>query len=135
MSEAWRAGGAQPNMNVLSAEARKLLSMGNCDGGFANSMWQIHDEGGIVLDGQGWRHVNGAKDLESAFTGETMRADRKAAIRVALHMVRQSLLAHAGLCQYTGEPGPCPKGALRLSFASRWWAAHPFVDDADAAKD
>ena len=102
-------------------EGRATLLSGDCDGGWAYSMFQIHPEGGIALEpGGGWHHEFGAID------GQAMLADRKVAVRVALHMARQSIGHGAGLCQYSGEIGPCPKAAARLSFAQRWWAAHPY---------
>ena len=119
----------------------QMVSGGDCDGGLgygalAVSLFQIHPEEGIVLtqDG-GWsRAFNFSPEWRAIHSGEILLKselleDRKNAVRVALHFVRQSLTRSGGLCAYTGEPGPCPKAAARLNFARNWWTRHPFKQD------
>jgi len=121
---------------------------GNCDGGVAHTIWQIHVGDGIALfpnptgKGQDWRHIEGkipqakldedlAKPigLRQFVTKENIGQSRLLAARTAWRMVRQSLRngGFTNLCAYTGELGPCPKGAIRLNFANNWWQKHPFT--------
>jgi hypothetical protein len=98
-----------------------------CDGSHAFSMWQIHTEAqagfdGIALDESGWHH-----DAEG-LRGRDLINDRRAAARVALHMLRQSLTAGhgGGMCGYTGESQMtgCVKGKARLELALRYRREH-----------
>lgn len=79
---------------------------GDCDGGHAFSLWQIH----------------------AGALGQTMIGDRRVAIREAITRLRVSLDAGKGLCWYTGEnaSGECPKAELRLRTAQVWAVGHPF---------
>src|SRR5579871_2044378 len=61
---------------------------GDCDGGHAWGMWQVHPPN------------------EDAAIGHTYVADRKVGIRAALTIARASLQAHIGLCHYSGETFP-----------------------------
>lgn len=107
-----------------------------CDGGSAYSFWQIHPqfttpkghESGIVLDADGWHYgVDG-------FKGPDLVANRQAAARVALHMLRASMKKGGSLCGYTGEAAPCPKAKARLELAKTYYRQHPFKPDVEAAK-
>ena len=107
-----------------SIEGKRIItSYGHCDGGLAWSMWQVH------IYGKGF-NVNG--DL---IDGPKMIADRKAAIRIALRIARQSMKV-GNLCAYTGETnadGSCterhPKADHRLDFATRYFVKHPIVSE------
>jgi hypothetical protein len=113
---AWREG-----------EGKKLtLVTGNCDGGWATSMWQIHAYDGIALteDG-GWIGAWGAKGRKLLY-GKDLIADRRVAARVALHIARASLKRSGTLCGYSGENDGCPKARVRLEFAKAWMRSHPF---------
>ena len=96
---------------LRSAEARRLLAFGHCDGGNAYSLWQIHP--------QTWR-TPGRGVL--VVTGD-MLADRRTAARVALVMARSSFEAFGDLSGYTGERGAAdhPKARKRERFAARYW--------------
>jgi hypothetical protein len=116
---AWRA----------TEKGRVTMLQGDCDGGIAHSLWQIHPEfGGLVLldDDREWTHSWEAKGAVPIL-GRNLVEDRKLAARVALHMMRRSLRSHAGLCLFTGEQAPCPKGAQRLAHAESYSKRHPFA--------
>lgn len=104
-----------------------LARTGDCDGGYAYSIWQIHPEGGIVLTSDGgWKHYWDARsDDVVKYDGISMLQDRKVAARVALHMLRASVQRSGGLCAYTGEAGPCPKADQRMNFAREWMRKRP----------
>lgn len=108
-------------------KVRALLAIsGDCDGGWAFSIFQIHPEGGIVLTSDGgWQH---AWDTAGAvgIDGRLMIEDRKLAAKVALHMLRKSIQLSGGLCGYSGEPGPCPKAEQRLRFALGYASKHSY---------
>lgn len=91
-----------------------------CDGGYAFSMWQIHPEIGIKLVGETFRHDR------DGMKGPELIADRKKAVRVALHMARSSMKSTGTLCFYTGEPyDDAPKAEVRLSLARSYLESHP----------
>jgi hypothetical protein len=112
---------------------RRLLKLGSCDGGIAYSLFQIHVYEGVHLY---WGTMSGAEwgfrpdptaRRERVAHADDLLADRRLAIVTALHMVRASLAAHAGLCHYTGESiKHCPKGEARINLAIRYQAAHPY---------
>lgn len=112
-----------------STEGRKLLSLGDCDGGLARSIFQLHMGIGIVLvDGGGWKYSSSGKE-EGVVTPQEVISDTKKAVRVALHMSRKSIRAGAGLCWYSGEGADgngCPKANIRLNFAKSYSAKNPF---------
>ena len=85
-----------------------VLRTGDCDGGHAFSLWQIHPYAGA--------------------SGREMIANRRVAIREAVARLRVSLDAGRGLCGYTGEVGTCPKANLRLRTALVWEKGHPWSD-------
>ncbi len=116
------------NDPIAAKKAYALIARtGNCDGGWAYSLWQIHPEGGIVLtNDNGWKHSWDAPG-EKAVTGPDMIKDRRVAARVALRMARASITRSGTLCGYSGEPGPCPKAAIRLDFAKTWTRTHPYA--------
>lgn len=68
-----------------------------CDNGLAWSVYQIHDEGGITLDGNGWLYARLRKPdwllehADSVIRGPDLVQDRQLAARVALHMARRNL--------------------------------------------
>lgn len=92
-----------------------VLARADCDAGWAVSLWQVH--AATFYFGNGKYQSVSMDELK----------DRETAIRVALRIVRKSLAEHAGLCEYSGEYGPCPKANLRLHFAERYSAKHPFA--------
>jgi hypothetical protein len=106
---------------------------GECDGGLAVSLWQIHPDEGIVMDGDVYTYArNRSSEWRDEHASEILHRsdlrDRKTAARVALHIMRYSMQRGAGLCNYTGEvSGGCPKARVRLNFATRWAATHPFT--------
>ena len=91
------------------AEHPLLLRSGDCDGGHAWSMWQVH-----VL--------NDAVEL-----GRALVRDRRAAIRAALAVARASLQSGRGLCGYLGEAYPkCPRAQVRWDSVIAWQAQFPY---------
>lgn len=114
------------NDPIAAKKAFALIARtGNCDGGWAYSLWQVHPEGGIVLTKDGWKHSWDAPG-EKAIVGADMIKDRRVAARVALRMARASIERSGTLCGYSGEPGPCPKAVVRLDFARSWSRRHPY---------
>ncbi len=105
---------------------RKLGWSGACDGGIAVSLWQVHPENGIVLTQDGGWHLRTSSDVDY-IARESMLASRRTSARVALAIMRQSLRNGGGLCQYSGEVGPCPKADVRLNCARNWIASHPYA--------
>ena len=123
-------------------QRRAILLGGSCDGGFAYSDWQIHPfdavyrDGVVLLDGQrAWAFAADISDgvKRDVIRGSDMIADRRKAVRVALHMLRRATLpGRTNLCGYTGEmEAGCPKGAKRLNFALDWSRKHPFEHGID----
>jgi len=117
------------NLTKLSHEQQKLMMLGTCDGGIAVGIWQVHYPYlGIALMPDGsWHNADydTGKAKQIVHREEALK-DRKVNARVAYAMARQSIRHNAGLCQYSGEPGPCPKGDARLSSALSWSVKHPF---------
>jgi len=119
------------NDSAWRAKNAVTMMQGDCDGGIAVSLWQVHyDCGGIALydDAREWSYGCSSRDGAVPVTREAVRGNRRLAARIALHMMRKSLRAKAGLCQFTGELGPCPKGDERLEHARSWSSKHPFTD-------
>jgi len=124
-----------------SDEGVKFMKIsGNCDGGIAHSMWQVHTGlGGIVTvpvdydsnpsDRREWCYSYQCTSHDGTLVAPVeMTTNRQAAIRVALHMIRRSVRNNVGLCQFTGEKGSsCPKGEVRYSWAEEYSKKHPFV--------
>lgn len=101
----------------LPKEIKVLLQKGNCDGGWAYSMWQVHPVR--------WNAGNGR--IED-WTREVLM-DRKAAIHAALAIARRSIRGSGGLCWYTGEPGGdegCPKAEVRFKTGLEYYRDHSF---------
>jgi hypothetical protein len=91
---------------------------GDCDGGKAWSMWQVHVPG------------------DSVEAGRALVVDRKSAIRAALTIARASLKAGRGLCYYSGETFPhCRLADLRLETARHWTDMFPYVPETYANSD
>jgi hypothetical protein len=116
------------NMRVLPKDAQYLMQLGTCDGGQAASIAQIHfDRGGVVLVRDGsreWAYANEVKG--EPITKTIAMRDRRAALRVALAMARQSIRRGAGLAQYCGGEHAVAKGRERLHTAEAWSRLHPF---------
>jgi hypothetical protein len=114
------------NDHTWRAEHKRPLE---CDGGQAWSLWQIHTgfatkrgwDHGLLLEGGEWRYD------AAGYKGPELIADRKVAVRVALHMMRKSMRMSGTLCGYTGEAAPCPKARERLELATRYFREHPFA--------
>ena len=110
---------------------------GDCDGGHAWSLWQIHVFGGgyLLLDDGTLGSVTYNADLAKAHPemiigGVQLVADRKAAVRVAQRLERNSLKNYHSLCAYSGEPcadGRHPKAEIRYNRAVEYYTAHPFT--------
>lgn len=113
---------------------------GSCDGKHAYTIWQIHTMGGLIFDGEGVTSIAYAPeklktDPDSVWTGPKLVADRKAAARMALHLMRVSYKRYGSLCQYTGEKyqdtDKCmektPKADFRQSRALDYLKKNPFV--------
>ena len=114
-----------------TSEGAKTMKIGgNCDGGHARSMWQLHMSGGIVIvpvnyddeskdvDRREWCYsYQCSEDDGKVVDPKQVIENRQDAIRIALHMVRRSIRNHVGLCQFTGESDVCPKGEVRLQWA------------------
>lgn len=82
---------------------------GDCDGGKAWSMWQVHVPGDSVEE------------------GKKLVSDRKNAVRAALEIARRSLQSGKGLCGYSGETYPrCKLASMRLETARNWVTKFPF---------
>jgi hypothetical protein len=101
--------------------ARMQHAGGDCDGGHAFSLFQIHTEHALTLtDGE-------------VVTPDKLK-DRRYAIAVALWIARSSLRRHATdedpcgtLADYTGEwdKPEHPAADQRLNWAKRQWKKHP----------
>lgn len=104
---------------------RSVLAAGDCDGGRAYSLWQIHAGKGLVLVAGGGYAYRGQAEGQLV-TAQDMVGDRKVAARAALHILRSSVRHGGGLCEYTGEKGQCPKAKMRLEKAERYLRAHPY---------
>jgi hypothetical protein len=89
-----------------------------CDAGFAWSLWQVHPEDGIVLDGVTFVHARNRSPtwvLEHSaevITGPQLIRDRDLAVRVVLHVARRSIR------QWT-------TGVAAKRHAEAWWQRHP----------
>lgn len=116
---------------------------GNCDGGHAFSLWQIHVFGGgyLLLEDGLLQTTQFARGYASAHPDEVVRgqnliADRKIAARVAQRLERSSLKNYHSLCAFTGEPcgdGEHPKALARFDRAKDYFAKHPYVPAADTS--
>jgi hypothetical protein len=125
---------AMANKAILPAEAQKMLAFGDCDGGRARSLFQIHADdfsGGLAVlrpEAGEWMNAidfhGNPDDLLFKVHGEDLTQDRQKAVTTALHMARKSIRAGRGLCGYTGEQGGCPKGEIRLSMADGYSRKH-----------
>lgn len=129
-------GGCNDTVWRASKTGRATMAgVGDCDGGNAISLWQVHVEHTLALlpDG-GWRAAagddladGGPPDGVDLIRPRDLR-DRRVAVRVALHMARESVFVTGSLCHYSGEGafgGGCPKAKARLDFARNWWQHHP----------
>jgi hypothetical protein len=106
-----------PDRRVLPAEAQKILAFGDCDGGAATSLWQIHSM--TVTD-----DLTGEKEQ---MTEDKLR-DRRYAISMALMLARRAMHSD-NLSGYTGENcaiDGCSKANARLDFAKAAWKKHPY---------
>ena len=112
---------------------RLALAAGDCDGGRAYSLGQIHGGGGLVLLASGGYVSRGQAGSEQEgsqlVTAQDLITDRKIAAKTALHMIRVSVKQSGGLCGYTGERGECPKAKARLEKAKSYLRAHPYLTD------
>ena len=99
-----------------TAEGRRSMHItGDCDGGYARSLWQIHPI------------VDRASRLFDACNVEAVTRSRLDAARCALAISRSSMQATGDLSGYSGEPTwNHPKADLRLTFIRRAIAKHPF---------
>lgn len=115
-----------------SLEGRRVIASGDCDSGYAFSIFQIHTGKGLVLSPRGILFTASSSTDASLFIhGRDLTRDRRLAARVALHIVRASVDGTGTLCGYSGEPiaGGCPKAMKRFLWARTYLAAHPFIAD------
>lgn len=112
---------------------------GNCDGGHAWSLWQVHifgngyifkDDGtlGTAMTSSAWLSSH---PEEVVIKGPQMVADRKVAVRVAQRLERTSLLQYHSLCGYSGESceeGRHPKAKARMDRAMDYLQRHPYKE-------
>jgi hypothetical protein len=130
--EEWKA-----DTSYLPKEAQALLAFGDCDGGRAASLFQIHADdfaGGIVIlapEAGEWANTadyhGDPANIWYTVHNEDLIRDRTLAVRLALHMARKSIQNHNRLCGYTGEGRTCPKGEIRLLMAESYSRKHPYA--------
>ena len=103
-----------------SSEGQKMMHItGDCDGGRAHSLWQIHP---IVDHGS---RLYEFCNIDVVGSG----ASRVGAAKCALAIARASMESTGTLCGYSGEPcfeGDHPKADLRLDFIRSAITKHPF---------
>jgi hypothetical protein len=99
-----------------SPEGQRAMRVGgDCDGGHAHSIFQIHP----VVD-----RTSRFYDLCNA---DAVDGSRLGAARCALALAKSSLSTFGNLAGYTGEPAwDHPKADARLSFARAAVARHPY---------
>jgi hypothetical protein len=109
--KAWRA----------SETGRHFMHIGgDCDGGHAWALWQIHPIEAKDVKGS---HIDGICDVEH------VSESRFGAARCALELARESMAQRDNLAQYTGEIGGYhPKADERLDFARVAIKKHPWVE-------
>ena len=89
-----------------------------CDSGLAWSVYQIHDGGGLTLDGAGWLYASQRSPewildhADSVIRGPDLVQDRQLAARVALHLARRSIFVWT-------------TARTVLAHVDFWMAAHP----------
>jgi hypothetical protein len=114
-----------------SPEGRKIIAGGDCDSGYAFSIFQIHTGRGLALSPRGIRYLpqTSGVDARLLIHGGDLTRDRRLAVRVALHIVRSSVDATGTLCGYSGESvaSGCPKAMKRFSWAKSYLANHAFI--------
>jgi hypothetical protein len=100
------------------ANARTMKLGGDCDGGHAHSLWQIH----------AIKAVRGSADHLEAICGIEHIDGRFEAARCALEIARRSMSERGNLSWYAGESAYVhPKADERLKFARKAVHEHPFV--------
>ena len=93
---------------------------GDCDGGHAYSLWQIHPIEAKDVKNQ---HIDGVCDREH------VSESRFNAAKCALELARGSMAQRDNLSRYTGESGYIhPKADERLDFARTAIRKYPWVD-------
>lgn len=96
------------------ANAVMLRSWGDCDGGYAHSIFQIHP----IVDPSS--SLYGLCSLKAI-------SDRRGAAECALAIARRSVDSTGSLSGYTGEDSTyCPKAEQRMKFALDAIEKHPF---------
>lgn len=96
---------------------------GTCDNGKAWSMWQIHDEGGLVFLGAKYTYARvmsaawREEHFREIYDGPALVRDRRLAARMALHMRRVS-------------PQQWSTWKCAASSAATWTSANPFPKEA-----
>jgi hypothetical protein len=110
------------------ATHKPMLRNGDCDGGKAYSLWQIHPGAGLVLVASGGYASlpYAGPSLGVEVRAKDLTSDRAVAARTALHILRQSFSEKRGMCGYTGESGECPKGKVRLQKAASYYKEHAY---------
>lgn len=113
---------------------------GNCDGGHAWSLWQIHIFGNgylFMADGS-LSSVDASPDYAREHPDEIVRgpqiiSDRMKAVRLAQRLERSSIKRFNSLCAYTGECDNAnqAKAVVRLDRAKNYFAHHPYVAPPD----
>lgn len=97
------------NDPVWRASHALWMKGGDCDGGKAWGMWQVHAPG------------------DDPAIGKTYVTNRQTGIRAALAKARASMEKGIGLCGYSGETYPrCKLAKDRLETARLWVTKFPF---------
>ena len=133
-TEAYKKTGSL-NFRFLPQAAQRDMQLGDCDGGNATSIWQVHFGDGIFVHdkpdaARRWWHMGLSGDAGAVpVTKDVAIANRQQAARVALAMMRQSIQNGAGLMGYVGGEGPdrLEKARQRLDSAVAWSAKHPYT--------
>jgi hypothetical protein len=95
----------------LTAEGKRAMLRGDCDGGIAFTPWQMHinaNGGGTVLTKLGWVGAEWAEDNASVIHGKDAVNNKVLGARVALHWMRQT-------------PGAWGSRGAALNRSESWW--------------
>lgn len=94
----WVFNGSCNDPTWRKAHRDLLAKTGDCDGGHAYTLWQIHTDSGISLTAAGWVSWVYAKPGSVRISGWDLVKDPTLAARAALHILRQG-----GILGYTGN--------------------------------
>lgn len=99
----------------VSKEGRETLKAGDCDGGHAWGIWQVH---------------------LSMFHVKRSEVNRQLVAKYALQIARNSIRSGVGLAHYVGGTGPERKemARKRLDWATDYVSKHPYVTCRNCSK-